>query len=225
MIVYGASMSPYVRKVLAFGAEKGLELENKPVGLGDQDPEFRAASPFGKIPGFRDPDAEGGEFAISDSTAIIMYLDAVAPEPNLVPTEPKARARTFWWDEFGDTILMDCGRKMFFNRVVSPLFMGKPGNEAAAAKAELEELPRLLDYLEPIVPASGFLVEDRITLADLAVASPFANITRHLDVTVDADRYPRVTGYMQAILDRPSFKTLLEKETLFLEKVRARMPA
>lgn len=220
MIVYGASMSPYVRKVLAFGAEKGLELENKPVGLGDQDPEFRAASPFGKIPGFRD-----GDFAISDSTAIIMYLEALAPEPNLIPTEAKARARTFWWDEFADTILMDCGRKMFFNRVVSPLFMGKPGDEEAAMKAECEELPRLLDYLEPIIPQSGFLVEDRITLADLAVASPFANITRHLNVAIDSDRYPRVTQYLQAILDRPSFKPVLEKEERFLEKVRAQMPA
>jgi glutathione S-transferase len=220
MIVYGASMSPYVRKVLAFGAEKGLELENKPVGLGDQDPEFRAASPFGKIPGFRD-----GDFTISDSTAIIMYLDAIAPEPNLIPTDPKARARTFWYDEFADTILMDCGRKMFFNRVVSPLFLQRPGDLAAADKAECEELPRLLDYLEPIIPESGFLVEDRITLADIAVASPFANITRHLGVAIDADKYPRVTRYIQNILERPSFKPVIEKETRFLDKVRGTVPA
>lgn len=220
MIVYGSSLSPYVRKVLAFGAEKGLELENKPVGLGDQDPEFRAASPFGKIPGFRD-----GDFAISDSTAIIMYLDAIAPEPNLIPTEPKARARTFWWDEFADTILMDCGRKMFFNRVVAPLFLNQPGDMAAADKAEREELPRLLDYLEPNIPDSGYLVEDRITLADLAVASPFANVTRHLGIAIDPDKYPRAIRYLEAILDRPSFKPVVEKEVQFLAKVRPQIPA
>src|SRR4028119_1463092 len=88
MIVYGSSLSPFVRKVLAFAAEKGIEVESKPVGLGSEDPEFREASPFGKIPGFRD-----GDFAISDSTAIIAYLDAIRPEPNLVPTEPRARGR------------------------------------------------------------------------------------------------------------------------------------
>ena len=35
MIVYGSSLSPFVRKVLAFGAEKGIELELKPTGLGN----------------------------------------------------------------------------------------------------------------------------------------------------------------------------------------------
>ena len=50
MIVYGASLSPFVRKVLAYGAEKGLELEHKPLGLGSDDPDFLAASPFRKIP-------------------------------------------------------------------------------------------------------------------------------------------------------------------------------
>jgi len=29
MIVYGASLSPFVRKVLAFAAEKGIEVEHK----------------------------------------------------------------------------------------------------------------------------------------------------------------------------------------------------
>ena len=38
-------------------------------------------------------------------------------------------------------------------------------------KMEASELPPLIDYLETVVPESGFLVEDRITLADLAVAA------------------------------------------------------
>jgi glutathione S-transferase len=215
MIVYGSSMSPYVRKVLAFATEKGIELENRPVGLGDADPEFREASPFGKMPGFRD-----GDFAISDSTAIIMYLDAVQPEPNLIPAEPQARARTFWYDEFADTILMDCGRKMFFNRIVAPLFLKRPGDLEAADQAECEELPRMLDYLEGVIPESGFLVEDRMTLADIAVASPFVNVTRHLGVAIDAERYPRVTRYLEGILERPSFKPVVEKEVRFFEKMR-----
>ena len=69
MIVYGSPLSPFVRKTLAYVSEKGLTVELKPVGLGSQDPAFREASPFGKIPAFRD-----GDFAISDSTAIITYL-------------------------------------------------------------------------------------------------------------------------------------------------------
>jgi glutathione S-transferase len=215
MIVYGSSLSPFVRKVLAFAAEKGIEVEVKPTGLGDKDPEFIEASPFGKMPGLRD-----GDFAISDSSAIVAYMEAVKPEPNLIPTEPKARARTIWFDEYSDTILFACGGKMFFNRIVAPRFLGQPGDEAAAAKAECEELPPLLDYLERMIPASGFLVEDRLTLADIAVASPFANL-RHLDIVIDPARHPTVKAYVEAILARPSFAPWIERETAFLERTAA----
>jgi len=215
MIVYGSSLSPFVRKVLAFAAEKGIEAELKPTGLGNKDPEFLEASPFGKMPGFRD-----GDFAISDSSAIVAYLEAVKPEPNLIPTEAKARARTIWYDEYADTILFACGGKLFFNRIVAPRFLGQPGDEAVAAKAECEELPPLLDYLEKVIPPSGFLVEDRLTLADIAVASPFANL-RHLNVAIDGARHPKVKAYVEAILARPSFAPWIEREAAFLQKTAA----
>jgi glutathione S-transferase len=106
---------------------------------------------------------------------------------------------------------------MFFNRVVAPRFLGQPGDEEIAAKAECEELPPLLDYLERVIPDSGFLVDDRLTLADISVASPFANF-RHLDVAIDPDRYPRLTRYVEAILDRPSFRPWIEREAAFLAR-------
>ena len=211
MIVYGSSMSPFVRKVLVFAAEKGVEVESKPVGLGSEDPDFLSASPFRKIPALRD-----GDFAISDSSAIITYIDAMKPEPNLIPQDPKARARTVWYDEFMDTILFDCGRKMFFNRIVAPRFLKRDGDLAAADKAEHEELPPLLDYLERVMPDSGFLVEDRLMLADIAVASPFVNF-RHLGLGL-GDNRPKLTAYMEAILSRPSFKHWLDRETAFLAR-------
>jgi len=212
MIIYGSSLSPFVRKVLAFGAEKGIELELKPSGLGNKDPEFLAASPFGKMPGLRD-----GDFSISDSSAIVAYLEAVKPEPNLIPTEPKARARTIWFDEYSDTILFACGGKIFFNRIVAPRFLGQAGDEEIAAKAECEELPPLLDYLESVIPASGFLVEDRLTLADISVASPFANL-QHLGIVIDQGRHPKVGAYVEAILARPSFAPWIEREAAFLAR-------
>lgn len=215
MILYGSSMSPYVRKVLAFAAEKEIELDLKPIGLGVQDPEFRETSPFGKIPGFRD-----GDFCISDSTAIVFYLEGVQPEPSLIPDAPQARARTIYWDEFADTMLAACGNKMFFNRIVAPRFLGRDGDEAAARLAQTEELPPLLDYLERSVPQEGYLVEDRITLADLAVASPFVNLL-HLGVEIDAEAYPRLAGYLDRIHARPSLSRWIDKERSFFARAGA----
>ena len=212
MIVYGSSMSPFVRKVLAFAAEKDIELETRPLGLGSDDPEFRQASPFGKIPALRD-----GDFGISDSTAIIAYLDALKPEPELIPAEPKARARTIWYEEFGDTILAACGTKMFFNRVVAPRFLKRDGDLAAADKAERDELPPILDYIEKVLPKSGWLVEDRLTLADIAVASPFANF-RHLGLDLGLERRPKLAAFIDRMLERPSFKSWIDRETAFLAR-------
>lgn len=215
MIVYGASLSPFVRKVLAYGAEKGLELEHKPIGLGSDDPDFLASSPFRKIPGFSD-----GDFAISDSSAIIHYLEAKYPEPALIPAEPEARARTIWFDEFADTILCACGAKMFFNRIVAPRFLGREGDLEAADKAEKEELPPILDYLERTIPENGWLVGNQLTLADIAVATAFANF-RHLGMTMDGARYPKVAAFADRMLARPSFAGWVEREAAFLEKTAA----
>ncbi|PWG02054.1 glutathione S-transferase family protein [Sphingosinicella humi] len=212
MIVYGSSLSPFVRKVLVYGAEKGIELELKPTRLGSDEAEFREASPFGKIPAFRD-----GDFTLADSTAIVTYLEAIKPEPELVPTEPKARARTIWFDEFADTILFGCGSKMFFNRIVAPRFLGRAGDLDEAETAEREELPPILDYLERTIPDSGWLVEDRLTLADISVASPFANF-RHLGIDVDATQRPKLAAFVDNILSRPSFSGWLERETAFLAR-------
>jgi glutathione S-transferase len=209
MIVYGSTLSPFVRKLMAYGAEKNLALELKTTFPGSNDAEFRQASPFGKIPGFRD-----GEFAISDSSAIIAYLEATRPEPNLIPAESKARARTIWYDEFADTVLVPVMAKLFFNRVVAGM-MGREGDLAAADAAERDELPPMLAYVESIAPASGFLVEDRLTLADLAVASPFVNIA-HAGHVLDAQAYPKAAAYLGAIHARPSFAPIIAAEKAML---------
>ena len=213
MILYGSSLSPYVRKVLAYAGEKGIELDLQPTGFPNHSPEYAEASPFKKMPALRD-----GDYTLADSTAIIHYLEAKFPDPALIPAEPRARGKVIWFDEFSDTILTACGAKMFFNRIVAPRFIGRPGDLAAADTAEREELPPILDYLERVVPDAGkYLVGDNITLADIAVASPFANLA-HLCCEIDPGRHGRVRAYVDSILSRPSFAPWIEREVALLAK-------
>ncbi len=206
MILFGSTLSPYVRKVAVFAAEKGLAFEIEPAGMGRGGPDFAAASPFGKMPGFKD-----GDFLISDSTAIVTYLEAQYPEPALIPAEPRARARTIWYDELADTIMMAAGSVIFGQRFVVPRAMKGECDHDAADAAERDALPPVLAYLEGVIPDSGFLVDDRLTLADIAVASPLATLGT-IGVCADPRRYPRLADWLAAILARPSFAAILAKD-------------
>jgi glutathione S-transferase len=205
--IYGASISPFVRKVIVFAIEKGLQYEHVALGLGAKDPEFLAASPFAKIPGFVD-----GDLKLSDSSAIVHYLDAKYPEPRLIPSAPADRGRAVWYDEFADTIAVAAMGKIFFNRIVAPRFLKRDGDEAAAQQG-VEELPRLFDYLESVAPrAGGYLVGDALTLADIAVAAPFVNLG-WCGISVDRATHPKLSAYLDTILSRPSFARVVEADS------------
>jgi len=61
------------------------------------------------------------------------------------------------------------------------------------------------------------LVDGRLTLADLAVASPFANL-QHLGVCVAAAKHPNTAAFIAAIHARPSFAPLIARERAFLAR-------
>jgi glutathione S-transferase len=103
-----------------------------------------------------------------------------------------------------------CG-KILFNRFVAPRFMGMAGDAAVADAAEHGELPPILAYLESMIPASGYLIEDRITLADLAVVSPLASMAL-IGWRIDAATYPKTAAYADGILSRPCYAPLIAQE-------------
>ncbi len=198
MIVYGTSVSPFVRKVLAFIAEKGLAAEHRPVNFHDPSPAFQAASPTGKIPGFSD-----GAYNLADSSAICQYLERKHPEPALYPQSAEDLGRAIWFDEYADTIVFGAFGKIFFNLFVVPRLYGKDGDMEIVSRAFEEDVPKVLTYLESQI-SGPFLVGDSLSIADLAVASPFVNM-RIVKRPVDPGAYPRLAAYVDAILARPSF--------------------
>lgn len=218
MILYGSSLSPFVRKVLVVAAEKGIELELRRTGdaPGQHSDEFLEASPLRKMPALRH-----GDYVLADSSAIVHFLEAKYPERPMIPAEPALRGTTIWFEEYADTVMMGCGAKIFFNRVVAPRFLGRAGDLDAAAAAERDELPPILDYLEGVVPeGDAYLVGGSLTLADIAIAGPFATLS-HAGLTIDRERFPRVAAFIARILARPSFAQWIERERAFMERVSA----
>ena len=195
--------------MIVFAAEKGVPLDVKPTFPGGEDPAFRAMSPFGKIPAFSD-----GDYTLCDSSAIGQYIEAMHPAPALIPTEPKLRGRTIWFEEFADTILIPPMGKVFFNRIVAKL-LGRPSDLSVAADAQATELPPILAWLETQIPASGYLVGDAFTLAHIAVCTILVNLG-HAGAAPDASAYPKLVAYRDSIFARPSFASIIATERAIL---------
>jgi glutathione S-transferase len=197
MKLFGTPVSPFVRKILSYLAERGMEAEVIAVGMGDPNPEYAEISPFKKMPALKD-----GDFGIADSSAILTYLEAKYPGSGLVPDDAEGRGWVHWFDEFADTVFVAAAGKIFFNRVGAPKFLGVEGTEAAAAEGEAE-LPKLYTYLEGAIGGSGFLVGDRFSIADISVATAIGN-ARLIGLDPKAADYPKLSAWLDAIYQRPA---------------------
>ena len=197
MIVYGTSLSPFTRKVLAFAAEKGLAIDHRPVRPQDPSPDFRGCSPLGKIPALVD-----GDFRLADSSAICHYLERKYPTPALFPASTEAFGRMMWFEEFNDTVLIPTAGKVFFQLVVRPNLLNEKPDMAIVEQAVTKDIPPVFDYLESQI-SGPFLVGDNITLADIATHCIFVNL-KIVHRPVDAERWPRLANYLQGLLARPA---------------------
>ena len=206
-IVYGANGSPFVRKVRVFLAEKSIPYEMETVIPLNVSPEYKKLHPMGKIPAFRD-----GDVTLADSSIICAYLEKKYPTPPLYPSDPYTYAKSLWFEEYGDTALAQViGGKIFFPKLVAPLFYQRTPDEAAIKKAFDEELPPLCDYLEGQLGNQEWIVGDAFSIGDIGIASQFINL-KLCGLEVDARRWPKLAKYIATIHARPSFKKLLEEE-------------
>lgn len=205
MKLYGALLSPFVRKVAVVLTEKGISYELGRGGPGSSDPEFLACSPLGKIPAIDD-----GGFQLADSTAITMYLDAQYSEPRLVPDDAKLRGKAVFWDEFADTVLCASGLKILFNRLVGPKLLKVGGDEAVALQGEAE-LPRWVDWLETAIPDEGWLLGETFCLGDIAVASTFRTLA-YVGHGVDAAVRPKTAAWYARVAARPAWAAVAAQE-------------
>ena len=102
----------------------------------------------------------------------------------------------------------------FFERVVKKVFMKAEPDEERVAKIIAEDVPPVLDYLEGEVSDREYLVGNRFSAADIAIASPFVNYA-HAGESIDASRWPNLVAYVERIQARPSFKECIEAEKAF----------
>jgi len=202
MKIIGSYVSPYVRKVLACLALKGLEYEIDPITPFFGDEEFGRVSPLRRIPVLID-----GDLALCDSSVICAYLGEAYPGHPLLPASPADRARARWFEEYADTRMGDVFIwGLFYQQRVHPAVWGEPGDQARIEKTLAEDVPAVLDYLEGELPAAGFLFGE-IGLADISIAS-FLRTASYVDFAIDPARWPRTAAFVARTLDHPCLAAL-----------------
>jgi len=200
MKIIGSYVSPYVRKVLACMALKGVDdYEIDPITPFFGDEEFARLSPLRRIPVLLHED-----LVLTDSSVICAWLDEAFPGHPLLPADCADRARARWLEEYADTRLGDIFIwGLFYQKNVCPLVWGEPGDGARIEKTLAEDAPAALDYLETQVPDAGFLFGE-IGLADISIASFFRNAF-YAGFRVDAARWPKTAAFVERALTHDCF--------------------
>jgi glutathione S-transferase len=156
------------RKVLA-----GLDLLGTPYELNHVDyftgahkkPEFLAINPNGAVPA-----AVDGDFALSESNAILQYAADLTGADRRYPKDLKRRAdvnRWLLWE--GSTWFPSC-YTFLVEYVVKPLMNAQP--DKSIIDKEMPNWHRLAGILDARLAKSDWLVGDDVTIADIAVAAP-----------------------------------------------------
>ncbi|MDX1368404.1 glutathione S-transferase family protein [Pseudomonas sp.] len=216
LTVYGAPLSPFVRKVRLFLAEKDLEYSLEIILPFGQPAWFRDLSPLGRIPALKD-----GDFSLADSSVICQYLEDNYPEHPLLGRNAEQRARVRWLEKYSDYELAPlCTFSVFRNRALKPS-MGQPCDEAAVQSTLTEKLPAHFDYLEQTLGTAEYFVGDSLTLADLAFACQMINM-EHGGEQLDAQRWPNLAALYRRVNARPSVQALLPGEQKVLAKMAAK---
>lgn len=168
---------------------KGLDYATIPIHLqkgGGQNltPDFRSVNPQMRVPALR---LDSGE-VLTQSLAIIEYLDETHPEPPLLPQDPIGRAKVRAMAQ-----LIACDIHPLNN--VSPLRYLK--NELGQDQAKIDAwyhhwILNGFDALEATMGGSGpYAYGATVTLADICLVPQVANARR---LKVPLERFPRIVA-------------------------------
>lgn len=217
MTVYGAPLSPFVRKLCLCLLEKELEYEQEVIMPFGQPAWYRELNPLGRIPAFRD-----GALKLADSSVICQYLEERYPERQPLYGEGvEQRAQVRWLEKYADYELAPlCTFSVFRNRVLN-VSMGQSCDEEQVRHTLKNALPNHFDYLEATLGDAPCFLGEQLSMADLAIACQLINM-EHGGETLDAARWPNLAAHYARIKGRASTQKLLSRELRTLEKLGIR---
>ena len=202
LTVWGVGTSRTIR-VLWMLAELGLEYELHPIGsrTGEtQSPEFLRLNPRHKIPVL-----QHGSFVVTESAAILQYLNETFPHPDIyTPGDAPGRARLAEWCYFIMTEL-DAGSLYVVRRHAGLKHLY--GEAPVAVEAGKEYFLHNIEAM-----AAGIGIESRYLLGDQLSTADILMMTCLEWARIEKLALPEnVMKYRDRLASRPAFKIALAK--------------
>ena len=197
MQLYHWPMSHNARKTRALARYLGLDVDEVVLSMQDKDhkaPEFLAVNPMGQVPAIKD-----GDYTVWQANAVLIYLAAQSETPLLGQSAQEWGSITQWmlWQSSElSHVVVPLHVETYFKRV--------RGMEAdrETRDAATHRLAALLAILDAALDGKDFLVGDRLTVADFAVAGDFTH-ARHADFPLED--HPNVARWLNGIEALPAW--------------------
>jgi glutathione S-transferase len=199
--IYGVARTRAFR-ALWVAEELGIAYEHRPVEIGDagaRTPEFLALNPNGRLPVIVD-----GDFVLSESLAITLYLAKKYSPGRLYPERLEDEARVWQWS-FWAIAEVDRGVNIWSLHAVR---LPPAERDAALREEALKVVAAPFKVLDAAVAGRPFLLGRDFTIADLNVA---AVISRAVDMDLSA--WPYLKAWLARCLDRPAARAALALKT------------
>ena len=205
----GFAVSNYYNKAKIALIEKGIPFEEE-LCTPKQEPALLARSPMGKVPFLQLEDGQ----TLSESQAILEYLEDAYPGKPLYPRDALARARN------RELIThMELHLELPARRLYRAAFFGGPASDETRqqVKADLEKGVRTLMQLAKFSP---WVAGAEFTAADCAAAAHLPLISLTSKTIYGADAYgehaERVKAYVKMAGERASVRKVNEDRKAYL---------
>ncbi|KIJ41073.1 hypothetical protein M422DRAFT_229875 [Sphaerobolus stellatus SS14] len=189
------------QRVLAVAALAGVKLDIPTDYKHHEDnlkEPFLAKFASGKIPALETKDG----FTLFESTAIARYIAKQAPNANLVGSTNEEAAIIDQWVSFVDCELIPVSSN------VHALLGGRLPYTKPLETAFQEKRERAYATLNNHLSTRTFFVGERITLADVHVASAFISAFKYTFDVQKRKQYPHITRHFETIINQPKLKPI-----------------